>query len=61
MSSRSILFNLGHRNSFNISRYRRPFTVTASPAAFSKKYGPITPPDHNAHQTVICLGCKDFS
>jgi len=32
----------------NISLYRRPLTVTASPATFSKKYG-ITPPDHNAH------------
>lgn len=39
----------------------RLFTVTISPAAFSKKYEPVTSPDYNVHKTVTCLRGKFFS
>ncbi|GFV32596.1 hypothetical protein TNCV_2960061 [Trichonephila clavipes] len=31
--------------------YRSPLTVTLWPASFLKKYGPMIPPAHKAHQT----------
>ncbi|GFV04682.1 hypothetical protein TNCV_333221, partial [Trichonephila clavipes] len=31
--------------------YRSPLTVTLWPSSFLKKYGPMTPPAHKAHQT----------
>lgn len=41
--SRSIPFSLGQIS----------FTVVPTLTAFRNKYGPITPPDHNAHQIVF--------
>ncbi|GFX82594.1 uncharacterized protein TNCV_1192691 [Trichonephila clavipes] len=32
--------------------YRSPLTVTLWPSSFLKKYGPMIPPAHKAHQTV---------
>ncbi|GFX97844.1 putative mariner transposase [Trichonephila clavipes] len=37
--------------------YRSPLTVTFWPSSFLKKYGPMIPPAHKAHQTW----CKRFS
>ncbi|GFV62710.1 hypothetical protein TNCV_901651 [Trichonephila clavipes] len=31
--------------------YRSPLTVTLWPSSFLKKYGPMIPPAHKAHQT----------
>ncbi|GFS86635.1 hypothetical protein TNCV_857591 [Trichonephila clavipes] len=31
--------------------YRSPLTVTLWPSSFLKKYGPMIPPAHEAHQT----------
>ncbi|GFV83226.1 hypothetical protein TNCV_1899531 [Trichonephila clavipes] len=31
--------------------YRSPSTVTLWPSSFLKKYGPMIPPAHKAHQT----------
>ncbi|GFV81036.1 hypothetical protein TNCV_2270201 [Trichonephila clavipes] len=31
--------------------YRSPLTVTLRPSSFLKKYGPMIPPAHKAHQT----------
>ncbi|GFW20786.1 RNase H domain-containing protein [Trichonephila clavipes] len=36
--------------------YRSPLTVTLWPSSFSKKYGPMIPPAHKAHQTDIIIG-----
>ncbi|GFV93075.1 hypothetical protein TNCV_2551661 [Trichonephila clavipes] len=33
--------------------YRSPLTVTLWPSSFLKKYGPMIPPDHKAHQTWL--------
>ncbi|GFS71097.1 hypothetical protein TNCV_5049021 [Trichonephila clavipes] len=33
--------------------YRSPLTVTLWPSSFLKKYGPIIPPAHKAHQTNL--------
>ncbi|GFS48480.1 hypothetical protein TNCV_2297911 [Trichonephila clavipes] len=33
--------------------YRSPLTVTLWPSSFLKKYGPMIPPAHKAHQTVL--------
>ncbi|GFV51982.1 RNase H domain-containing protein [Trichonephila clavipes] len=32
--------------------YRSPLTVTLWPSSFLKKYGPMIPPAHKAHQTL---------
>ncbi|GFW43248.1 hypothetical protein TNCV_1350111 [Trichonephila clavipes] len=34
-----------------IALYRSPLTVTLWPSSFLKKYGPMIPPAHKAHQT----------
>ncbi|GFV48921.1 DUF4817 domain-containing protein [Trichonephila clavipes] len=39
--------------------YRSPLTVTLWPASFLKKYGPMIPPAHKAHQTVSFSGFKN--
>ncbi|GFW56588.1 hypothetical protein TNCV_1862981 [Trichonephila clavipes] len=36
--------------------YRSPLTVTLWPSSFLKKYGPMIPPSHKAHQTVSFSG-----
>jgi len=61
MSSISIPSNWGHKNSVIMLQHRTPFTVTAFPASFSKKYGPVTPPAQNPHQTVAHCACNGFS
>ncbi|GFX20311.1 uncharacterized protein TNCV_3486691 [Trichonephila clavipes] len=33
--------------------YRSPLTVTLWPSSFLKKYGPMVPPAHKAHQTIV--------
>ncbi|GFU24029.1 DUF4817 domain-containing protein [Trichonephila clavipes] len=33
--------------------YRSPLTVTLWPSSFLKKYGPMIPPAHKAHQTEL--------
>ncbi|GFU92908.1 hypothetical protein TNCV_2080541 [Trichonephila clavipes] len=33
--------------------YRSPLTVTLWPSSFLKKYGPMIPPAHKAHQTRV--------
>ncbi|GFS51804.1 hypothetical protein TNCV_2959091 [Trichonephila clavipes] len=33
--------------------YRSPLTVTLWPSSFLKKYGPMIPPAHEAHQTAV--------
>ncbi|GFU13218.1 hypothetical protein TNCV_2965851 [Trichonephila clavipes] len=38
--------------------YRSPLTVTLWPSSFLKKYGPMIPPAHKAHQTVSFSGCN---
>ncbi|GFU74247.1 hypothetical protein TNCV_4168381 [Trichonephila clavipes] len=38
--------------------YRSPLTVTLWPSSFLKKYGPMIPPAHKAHQTVSFSGSK---
>ncbi|GFW89319.1 hypothetical protein TNCV_3966091 [Trichonephila clavipes] len=38
--------------------YRSPLTVTLWPSLFLKKYGPMIPPAHKAHQTVSFSGCN---
>ncbi|GFT55717.1 hypothetical protein TNCV_4569351 [Trichonephila clavipes] len=40
--------------------YRSPLTVTLWPSSFLKKYGPMFPPAHKAHQTDChgWLGCS---
>lgn len=42
-------------------QYSLPSTVTAPLVAFSKKWGPITPPDHNEHLILTRLECVGFS
>ncbi|GFV68480.1 uncharacterized protein TNCV_3129361 [Trichonephila clavipes] len=41
--------------------YRSPLTVTLWPSSFLKKYGPMIPPAHKAHQTVSFSGCNGIS
>ncbi|GFV02950.1 hypothetical protein TNCV_2744131 [Trichonephila clavipes] len=41
--------------------YRSPLTVTLWPSSFLKKYGPMNPPAHKAHQTVSFSGCNGVS
>ncbi|GFV46761.1 adhesion G protein-coupled receptor B2 [Trichonephila clavipes] len=41
--------------------YRSPLTVTLWPSSFLKKYGPMIPPAHKAHQTVSFPGCNGVS
>ncbi|GFY25847.1 hypothetical protein TNCV_1915971 [Trichonephila clavipes] len=41
--------------------YRSPSTVTLWPSSFLKKYGPMIPPAHKAHQTVSFSGCNGVS
>ncbi|GFV82522.1 actin-binding LIM protein 1 [Trichonephila clavipes] len=41
--------------------YRSPLTVTLWPSSFLKKYGPMIPPAHKAHQTVSFSGCNGVS
>ncbi|GFY25969.1 hypothetical protein TNCV_1917191 [Trichonephila clavipes] len=36
--------------------YRSPLTVRLWPSSFLKKYGPMIPPTHKAHQTVSFSG-----
>ncbi|GFV82551.1 hypothetical protein TNCV_3983411 [Trichonephila clavipes] len=36
--------------------YRSPLTATLWPSSFLKKYGPMIPPAHKAHQTVSFSG-----
>ncbi|GFV32051.1 uncharacterized protein TNCV_3868851 [Trichonephila clavipes] len=40
--------------------YRSPLTVTLWPLSFLKKYGPMIPPAHKAHQTVSFLDVTVF-
>ncbi|GFX41085.1 hypothetical protein TNCV_2217831 [Trichonephila clavipes] len=50
--------------------YRSPLTVTLWPSSFLKKYGPMIPPAHKAHQTPnrVCIvttmqtpsGCRSW-
>ncbi|GFU30149.1 hypothetical protein TNCV_1784371 [Trichonephila clavipes] len=40
--------------------YRSPLTVTLWPSSFLKKYGPMIPPAHQAHQTVSFLDVTVF-
>ncbi|GFV99691.1 HTH_Tnp_Tc3_2 domain-containing protein [Trichonephila clavipes] len=35
-----------------VALYRSPLTVTLWPSSFLKKYGPMIPPAHKAHQTA---------
>ncbi|GFV87530.1 DUF4817 domain-containing protein [Trichonephila clavipes] len=44
-----------------MSLYRSPLTVTLWPSSFLKKYGPMIPPAHKAHQTVSFSGCNGVS
>ncbi|GFV91235.1 hypothetical protein TNCV_897561 [Trichonephila clavipes] len=39
--------------------YQSPLTVTLWPSSFLKKYGPMIPPAHKAHQTVSFSGYPD--
>ncbi|GFT28460.1 uncharacterized protein TNCV_428751 [Trichonephila clavipes] len=41
--------------------YRSPLTVTLWPSSFLKKYGPMIPLAHKAHQTVSFSGCNGVS
>ncbi|GFX66881.1 uncharacterized protein TNCV_999201 [Trichonephila clavipes] len=41
--------------------YRSPFNVTLWPSSCLKKYGPMIPPAHKAHQTVSVSGCNGVS
>ncbi|GFU18736.1 hypothetical protein TNCV_1352861 [Trichonephila clavipes] len=42
--------------------YRPALTVMLWPSSFLKKYGPMIPPAHKAHQTVSFSECeKDFN
>ncbi|GFS54147.1 hypothetical protein TNCV_2526911 [Trichonephila clavipes] len=41
--------------------YRSPLTVTLWPSSFLKKYGPMIPPAHKAHQTVSFSGSNGVS
>ncbi|GFT91548.1 hypothetical protein TNCV_3903411 [Trichonephila clavipes] len=41
--------------------YRSPLTVTLWPSSVLKKYGPMIPPAHKAHQTVSFSGCNGVS
>ncbi|GFS47090.1 uncharacterized protein TNCV_2052841 [Trichonephila clavipes] len=41
--------------------YRSPLTVTLWPSSFLKKYGPMIPPAHKAHETVSFSGCNGVS
>ncbi|GFW13799.1 hypothetical protein TNCV_1670151 [Trichonephila clavipes] len=41
--------------------YRSPLSVTLWPSSFLKKYGPMIPPAHKAHQTVSFSGCNEDS
>ncbi|GFU73848.1 uncharacterized protein TNCV_554761 [Trichonephila clavipes] len=41
--------------------YRSPLTVTLWPPSFLKKYAPMIPPAHKAHQTVSFSGCNGVS
>ena len=61
VSAASISSNFGRKNLVIASRYRAPLTVAARPASFSKKYGPMTPPGQNPHQTATRRGCVCFS
>ncbi|GFX28269.1 uncharacterized protein TNCV_1125231 [Trichonephila clavipes] len=40
--------------------YRSPLTVTLWSSSFLKKYGPMIPKAHKAHQTVSFSGCNVF-
>ncbi|GFT54358.1 hypothetical protein TNCV_2726951 [Trichonephila clavipes] len=40
---------------------RSPLTVTLWPSSFLKKYGPMIPPAHKAHQTVSFSECNGVS
>ncbi|GFY13813.1 hypothetical protein TNCV_985851 [Trichonephila clavipes] len=41
--------------------YRSPLTVTLWPSSFLKKYGPMIPPAHKAHQRVSFSECYGVS
>ncbi|GFU26504.1 uncharacterized protein TNCV_2463481 [Trichonephila clavipes] len=41
--------------------HRSPLTVTLWPSSFLKKYGPMIPPAHKAHQTVSFSGFNGVS
>ncbi|GFW23618.1 hypothetical protein TNCV_4091611 [Trichonephila clavipes] len=41
--------------------YRSPLTVTLWPSSFLKKYRPMIPPAHKAHQSVSFSGCNGVS
>ncbi|GFT75824.1 adhesion G protein-coupled receptor B2 [Trichonephila clavipes] len=45
----------------SLALYRSPMTVTLWPSSFLKKYGPMIPPAHKAHQTVSYSGCNGVS
>ncbi|GFT69296.1 uncharacterized protein TNCV_2602641 [Trichonephila clavipes] len=46
------LFNSGMKKLVIMALYQSPLTVTLWPSSFLKKYGPMIPPAHKAHQTV---------
>ncbi|GFU67729.1 hypothetical protein TNCV_3133941 [Trichonephila clavipes] len=44
-----------------LALYRSPLTVTLWLSLFLKKYGPMIPPAHEAHQAVQFFGCNGVS
>ncbi|GFW75969.1 hypothetical protein TNCV_351541 [Trichonephila clavipes] len=58
----SIVFAIkGMKKLVIMALYRSPLTVTLWPSSFLKKYGPMIPPAHKAHQTVSFSGCNGVS
>ncbi|GFS69337.1 hypothetical protein TNCV_4011491 [Trichonephila clavipes] len=55
------LFNSGMKKLVIMALYRSPLTVTLWPSSFLKKYGPMIPPAHKAHQIVSVSGCNGVS
>ncbi|GFY24459.1 hypothetical protein TNCV_1015071 [Trichonephila clavipes] len=41
--------------------YRSPLTLTLWPSSFLKKYGPMIPPAHKAHQTSAAAFLEELS
>ncbi|GFU73716.1 hypothetical protein TNCV_3481961 [Trichonephila clavipes] len=54
-------FNSGMKKLVIMALYRSPLTVMLWPSSFLKKYGPMIPPAHKAHQTVSFSGCNGVS
>ncbi|GFY18110.1 uncharacterized protein TNCV_2045191 [Trichonephila clavipes] len=53
--------NSGMKKLVIMALCRSPLTVTLWPSSFLKKYGPMIPPAHKAHQTVSFSGCNGVS